>query len=175
MQAYLTLLLLLSIFCCACDQSKVKIAPEIMYYFEVKCGLPEPECYELKQSLEKSIPLYKYTITHQSGKKWPYYQAFETRVPVPADSLMPPHWQVHRMVLKKDGEKINQGKYLVQIDIFSVPDTIPDFNVTIYKMERSGLSLSATSGIHYVDMILKDSTLTFQDTFLKYILRYSFK
>lgn len=71
--------------CWACTPNNIKNAPEITYYFEVKCGSPQPTCIQLKQYLEKNIPQYKYAITNQSGKKWPYYETFETSADVHGD------------------------------------------------------------------------------------------
>jgi len=168
-------LFLLSTLSWHCNRNHVEIAPEITYYVEITCGAQTPECLQLKQYLEDNIPRYKYTITNESGYVWPFYQAFEKDVPVPAASLMIPHWQIHHMELKKKGKQLKEGEVLLQIDLYSASDTLPDFNVTISKIKDSKLSLSAKTGIQNFYSFHQDSTLTTQDIILKSVIRYSFK
>lgn len=171
----ITLLLLTALSSWYCSRSNVEIAPEITYYVEVTCGSETQACQELKQYLEDNIPRYKYTITNESGYVWPFYQAFEKDIPVPAASLMIPHWQIHHMELKKKGQRLKEGEVLLQIDLYSASDTIPDFNVTISKLTNGKLSRSATTGIHNLYTFHQDSTLSTRDIILKSVIRYSFK
>ena len=159
----------------ACSQSKKKNAPDINYYFEVRCGSEKPKCKELKQFLDENIPRHKYTITNQSGYSWPYYQAYELDVPVPLDSLMPPHHHIHKMVPKGSIENMKEGEYLVQIDIYTTSDSIPDFNVNVFLMGNTGLTLSGTSGLHIADTLRVTKSLSLNEVLLKSIVRYSFK
>jgi len=158
-----------------CARNNDQFAPEKRYYFEVICGSPKVDCLQLKEYLEDKIPQYKYTITNESGKKWPFYKAYSIEEPVPSDSLMPPHEAVHYFIQKTENTIFKEGDFFVRFDIFPLPDTTTNFNVTIYKMDSSNLSLSATTGIEVEDNTRKDSTLTYYEAFLKTIIRYSFK
>jgi len=175
MRIVTTLLMLAILACMNCNRSKIEIAPETTFYFEVTCGSSTPACQGLKKYLEENIPLYKYTITNESGYVWPFYQAFEKDTPVPATSLMPPHWQIHNMELKREGQRLKEGEVLVQIDLYSASDTIPDFNVTISKITDGKFSQSATTGVHDLYTFHQESTLSTRDIILKSVIRYSFK
>ncbi len=158
----------------ACSYTGKDVAPEKNYYFTVQTPVDDTGAEKIRTYLEANIPKQKYTITNQSGGQWPFYQGFDLNEKIHPDSLMPPHWFVHRMLLKDDGGKIDTGEYFVEIEILPEPDTLLNFNVSVFLMKENGLELTATSGVHYIDTTLyqkKDWLQFLQQS----VVRYSFK
>jgi len=161
-------------------------APERDYYVEIVSSQTDTFSKDLTEYLATRIPQKKYTFTNGSGTSWPYYAAFELNEDVPIDSLMPPHWYVHKMTIRDCGTTLNRDDHLVRIDVMPDPDTIPNYRVEIYEMDSVGLTLSGSSGIHFIDTVAFfsqshhnppefSSRQLLYDHFLKSIIRYSFK
>ncbi len=181
---YLITLIPIVIFSLSCSK-KSRNAPERTYYVEVRRHQTDAFNKELSEYLTSRIPQKKYTFTNRSGMTWPYYAAFELNEDVPIDSLMPPHWYIHKMILKDSTSILLKDDYLVRIDIMPHLDTILNYRVEIYEIDAIGLKLSGSSGIHYVDTVELYSTFQktadisphdlLYDHYLKSIIRYSFK
>jgi hypothetical protein len=149
--------------------------PERNFYFEIGAYQKNKFSSELAALLKNKIPQQKYAITNRSGMVWPYYQAMELNETISTDSLMPPHWYVHKMIFKDSNSIIEKEDHLVRIDLMPHLDTIPNYRVEIYEMDSIGLTFSASSGIHFVDSTKLPSGLSFNEYCLKSIIRYSFK
>jgi len=168
------LILAILLGCGGQPSSKEGYASTKIFYFEVKCISSGPNCDEVKQFLESEIPRYKYTFSPGSSRTWPYYKAFALDADVPLDSLISPHTQLHQLVPYKDRPLFGGEEYLVVIDLFSVSDTKPDYNVNVFRLESSGPVLSGTSGLQDVEN-RPGQTLTVPELVLRSAIRYSFK
>ena len=149
-------------------------APTEIFYFEVRCGQPGPNCEEVKRLLETSLPKYKYTFSPGSSQKWPYYRAFGLDENVPYDSLVPPHRKLHQLVPNNDRPLFGGGKYVVMIELFSTSDSLPDYQVTLFHLKSSEQKLVATTGREEVHQPA-GSTLSTSEIILRSVTRYSFK
>ncbi|MEK6781064.1 MAG: hypothetical protein AABY93_05135 [Bacteroidota bacterium] len=158
----------------SCSDSS-KLAPERNFYFEIKTYQNNAFNNELAAFLKKRIPQQKYTITNRSGLVWPYYEALELNEKISIDSLMPPHWYLHKMIFKDSNSVLKADDHLVRIDVMPQPDTLPNYRVEIYEMDSIRLKFTATSGIHFIDSTEFSSKQSLADYYLKSIVRYSFK
>ena len=157
-----------------CSSGEKDYAPEKNFYFSVETPEGHPEAEKIRAYLETNIPKQKYTITNQSGMRWPFYQSFDLDEKVHSDSLMPPHWYLHRMLLKSENSELQFGDFYVRMDIFPQPDTSLNFNVSVFIMQEHDLKMTGTSGIHFIDTALHKAEG--QRQFLQEsIIRYSFK
>ncbi len=159
----------------ACTPGADNHAPDRNFYFEVVTHKHDDFSIHLSDYIKNHIPQNKYTITNQSGLQWPFYKELKPDEDIPRDSLMPPHWFIHRMIPKNPDQPMKIDEYLVHIDLVPQPDTIPNYSVEIFKMDSTGLALSASTGIHYIDSTEFSSPETLADFYLKSIIRYSFK
>ena len=161
----------------SCQEQDKTLAPEINFYYDIQVHSSGEEAKFNALFLKTNIPRYKYAITNGSGSTWPFYQSIELNESVKKDSLMPPHWFVHKMIAQAEiNNKIpGPGEYLVQIDLYPIPDTITNYKVTIFKMDDNILQLSATSGIHYIQPEEYTSKDELSRILLESVLRYSFK
>jgi len=167
------------------SQKEQRIAPDSNYYLEIRTHQSDPINTELAEYLTAKIPQKKYTFTNTSGKKWPYYAAFDLDQDIPIDSLMAPHSHLHKMILGDSNSLRLNDDHLVRIDIMPYPDTLLNYQVQIFEMDSTGLTLTGGSGIHFIDTVeLYPSFNTFTkfslhdllyDHYLKSIIRYSFK
>lgn len=167
--------MLLAIICLDNCSPQKKYAPDRNFYFEVVAHDEGEFSTGLSTYLKSHIPAKKYTITNHSGLTWPFYKELNLDEKIVQDSLMPPHWYLHRMIPFSPGEKIKPNEFLVKIDLLPHPDTLPNYNVTIFKMDSVGLSLSAETGVHYIDSTEFNSRNSLFDIYLRSIIRYSFK
>lgn len=165
--------IILSGFLIAC-QPKNNGAPDRNFYFEVIALDNDEASLRLAQYLKEQIPAKKYTITNHSGLTWPFYRELDPKEKISRDSLMPPHWFVHKMILLKD-QQIGRDEFLVKIRVFPHQDTVPNYSVDIFRMDSTGLSLSGQTGVHYIDSTEFSSENSLREFFLKSIIRYSFK
>jgi hypothetical protein len=149
--------------------------PERNFYFEIKAYQNNEFNNRLATFLKNRIPQQKYAITNRSGLVWPYYATLELNETISIDSLMPPHWYVHKMIFKNSNSVLEKEDHLVRIDLMPHLDTIPNYRVEIYKMDSTGLAFSASSGIHFVDPAKFSSHQSLHEHCLKAIIRYSFK
>lgn len=168
-------LLFLMIFIIGCRAKPEHIAPDRNFYFEVKSNSSSPAANQCRQYLLKNIPLYKYSITNSSGQTWPFYETFDLDEEVPQDSLMPPHWFIHKMIPFDDRVEMKEDEFLVRIEIFVLPDTVPNYGVSVYRKEGNDLTLSGSSGTHFIEPSEYKSEAEFPELFLKHTVRYSFK
>jgi hypothetical protein len=150
-------------------------APDEHYYVEIRTHEKDAFNRELASYLATGIPQKKYTITNGSGITWPYYAAFDLDEEIPIDSLMPPHTHIHKMILGDSNALRTENDHLVRVDIGSYPDTIPNYQVQIFKMDSLGLMLTGSSGIHFIDTTEFSPRQLLYDHHLKSIIRYSFK
>ena len=160
----------------ACSSSPAHNAPDRNFYFEI-INHPHPGdtfAIQLSGYLARNISKHKYTITGQSGTHWPFYKELSPRGNIPADSLMPPHWFVHRMIPMMRNQRLEIDEYLVRIDLVPQRDTLPNYSVQVFKMDTAGLVLTGSSGIHYVGPSDFPPDVL-PEYFLKSIIRYSFK
>jgi len=154
---------------------KPQRTPERNFYFDVKVHQNDKFTIGLSAYLNDQIPRKKYTITNRSGLEWPYYAALEPDETIAQDSLMPPHWFLHKMILRDAHTVLHKDDYLVDIHLMPHSDTIPNYLVEISFMDSTGLKVSANSGIHFVDAAELLPGETIYDHLLKSIVRYSFK
>ncbi len=145
-----------------------------IFYFEVRCGQPGPNCEEVKRLLETSLPKYKYTFSPGSSQKWPYYRAFGLEENVLYDSLVPPHRKLHQLVPREDRPLVGGGEYEVMIELFSLSDSLPDYQLNIFNIESSKPTLVASSGREKVHQP-GGYTLSTPEIILHSVIRYSFK
>lgn len=145
------------------------------FYFEIRTYQNNEFSNGLATFLKNRIPQKKYAITNRSALVWPYYAPLELDETISIDSLMPPHWYLHKMIFKDLNSVLKMDDHLVRIDIMPHPDTITNYRVEIYEMDSFGLTFSASSGIHFIDSTEFSSTLSLSDYCLKSIIRYSFK
>ena len=158
-----------------CDSKKEGVAPDVNFYYSVQ--FPDLDSVKIHADyISEQIPLHKYAITNASGYSWPFYQEFSLDETVMSDSLMPPHWFIHKMKpIKGARYKIKEGEYHVVIDLYPQLDTLPNYNVKIYQMEGDSLRLSANTGIHYILSNEYHSNEELSSLLLESIIRYSFK
>jgi len=167
-----TLLIVLFLnFCCACTSNHS--TPERNFYYEIQSH--DSASNQLSEYLTKHISTHKYTITNQSGLEWPFYKELQEDEDIPRDSLMPPHWFLHKMIPKKSNQLLKINEYIVRIDLSPKPDTLPNYSVEIFRMDSTGLVLSARTGIHYFDSSEFTTREALNVLYLKSIIRYSFK
>jgi len=148
-------------------------APERIFYCEIQSH--DSTSNRLSEYLTNHISNHKYTITNHSGLEWPFYKELQEDEDIPKDSLMPPHWFLHKMIPKKSNHQLKIDEYLVRIDLSPKRDTLPNYSVEIFRMDSSGLVLSADTGIHYIDSSEFTTRETLNELYLKSIIRYSFK
>ena len=148
--------------------------PERNFYVEIKTNQDDEFNNRLVAFLKDKIPQKKYAITNRSGLAWPFYASLNTDASIALDSLMPPHWYIHKMILKEPNSVLQVEDHLVKIELMVQPDTLLNYRVEVYEMDSTQLSLTATSGIHFIDST-KFSSVSLSDHYLKSILRYSFK
>lgn len=157
-----------------CTSRPANYVEDRLYYFRVNSH-NSPEAVALKSFLENEIPRYKYTITHGSGTNWPYYKQLQLDEQISFDSLMPPHSFVHKMVPYNKIYPVLKDEFVVQIDLFPLRDTFPNYNVSIFRQTADSLELSATSGIHFIMPGEFKTQSELSQKMLENILRYSFK
>jgi hypothetical protein len=132
-----------------CSVPSKDYAPEENYYFSVSAVPNNPQTEKIKTYLETNIPKQKYTITNRSGLTWPYYHAFDLDEPVIKDSLMTPHWIIHRMVLHDEKKEIKEGEHLVKIEVNA--DSAFYYHVIVFTQVETGLRLTAKTPKHFID------------------------
>lgn len=169
---WLKLILLAMLVAC---QSKGNRAPDRNFYFEVLTTRQDTLTQNLALYIKEQIPKKKYTITNHSGMVWPFYKELELDEEIPKDSLMPPHWFVHKMIPLKKSQKLVPDEFLVRIKVFPQPDTLPNYSVDIFRMDSTGLSLSGQADTHYIDSTEFSSAKSLYEVYLKSVIRYSFK
>jgi hypothetical protein len=167
-----TILLIVINVACASDK---KYAPDRNFYFEIVNHGKDATSVKLAAYIKKQIPQKKYTITNQSGLTWPFYRELELNERISQDSLMPPHWFLHRMILLKKDQEIRPDEFLVRIDVMPQADTLPNYNVRIFRRDSTGLKLSAQTGIHFLDSAEFTSPNNLLEVYLKSVIRYTFK
>ena len=150
-------------------------APDRNFYFEVVSSDSSGASGALGGFLREEIPKHKYTITRQSGLTWPFYRELGLNEKIARDSLMPPHWFVHRMVPYRNGESIRKDEYLVRIYVMPDPKATPNYSIDIFRMDSTGLTLSGRADIHYIDSSEFRLQGSVYDLYLKSVVRYSFK
>ena len=161
-------------FLAACSPNK-QYAPDRNFYVEVITHQTDDASLKLAAYIKEQTPQKKYTITNQSGLTWPFYKELKLDERISKDSLMPPHWFVHRMIPFKKDRLIKRDEFLVRIEVQPQPDTIPNYSVEIFRRDSTGLSLSGQSGIHYIDSTEFASPRQLLEIYLKSVIRYSFK
>lgn len=158
-----------------CTTKNTSYAPDRNFYFEVLTTGQDTLTQNLALYIKEQIPKRKYTITNHSGTEWPFYKPLQLDEEIPSDSLMPPHWFVHKMMPLKRGKKLVPDEFLVRINVFPQPDTLPNYSVDIFRMDSTGLSLSGQSNIHFIDSTEFSSAKSLYEVYLKSVIRYSFK
>jgi hypothetical protein len=156
-------------------QTNGKHAPDRNFYFEIITHDNSELSTKLAEFLKEQIPKKKYTITNHSGLTWPFYKELDLDENISPDSLMPPHWYLHKMTPYENNIAIMRDEFLVKIDLLQQPDTLPNYSVKIFRMDSTGLTLSAETGIHYIDSTEFTSKASLLDTYLRSVIRYSFK
>jgi hypothetical protein len=169
-----TLLLIIAICLFSCAEKSQPI-PERNFYFEIKTHQNDAFTIDLAEFLKDKIPQKKYTITNHSGLTWPFYAALELNESISPDSLMPPHWFLHKMIFRDANAVLEKDDYLVEIHLMPKIDTTANYEVKISKMDSTGLTVSGGSGVHFVDTVELSSRPVIYDHFMKSIIRYSFK
>ncbi len=169
------LFLFVIIFVIACRAKPEHPAPDRNFYFEVKSNSSSVEVDQYRKYLLKNIPKHKYSITNASGQAWPFYQSFDLDEAVAQDSLMPPHWFIHKMIPFNDQVEIKEDEFLVTIEIFVLPDTVPNYGVSVFRKQGNELTLSGSSGTHFIEPSEYQSEAELPELFLKHTVRYSFK
>jgi hypothetical protein len=156
-------------------QTNSKHAPDRNFYFEIITHDNSELSTELAEFLKEQIPKKKYTITNHSGLSAPFYKELDLDEKISSDSLMPPHWYLHKMTPFENNIEIRRDEFLVKIDLLPQADTLPNYSVKIFRMDSTGLTLSAETGIHYIDSTEFTSKASLLDTYLRSVIRYSFK
>src|SRR5205085_5833748 len=100
-------------FVVACNNNN-KYAPDRNFYIEVITHRKDDASLKLAAYIKEQIPQKKYTITNQSGLTWPFYKELKLDERISKDSLMPPHWFVHRMILLNSDLQIKANEFLVR-------------------------------------------------------------
>lgn len=155
-----------------CVSDRENIAIDKTFYFSV--ASPSNSSDELVAYLIENLNNKRVAITNQSGQIWPFYKIIDPNIDLPLDSLMPPHSFVHLLKLKGENE-IRDGEYFVDIKVMMLTDTLPNYELKIYKMNPEGLAFSADSGIHFIEDSSAHDRHFLYDIFIKSIIRYSFK
>lgn len=155
-----------------CTSPRRNYAPEKNYYFSVSASPNNLQTEKLKKYIEFKIPKQKYTITNQSGLTWPYYRAFELDEPVIQDSLMSPHWFIHRMLPLDEEKEIEVGAHLVNIELGN--DSILYYHLIVFTQQENGLRLTANTGKHFIDSAHFEK-INWPNYLLQSIVRDSFK
>jgi hypothetical protein len=158
----------------SCSPRK-KYAPDRNFYFEISTLEKSMLSAKLEEYLREQLPKKKYTITNESGLTWPFYKELNLEDDILQDSLMPPHWYLHKMIPLVDTKEIKRDEFLVKIDLLPRADTLPNYSLKIFRMDSAGLKLSAETGIHYIDSTEFNSQSSLVDAFLRNIIRFSFK
>lgn len=159
------------IFCflLGCSFEDDNIAKDKIYHFSVSSQ--SATASELTAYLIENMDNKRVAITNRSGQAWPYYEIIEEDKKVLIDSLMPPHKVVHRLKAKS-GQAIKNGEYYLDIKVMIIPDTLPNYELYIYKMDSMELKLSAQTGVHFIE---NQPSSELYEFFLKSLVRYSFK
>ena len=168
-------LMLFIVLISGCQSKPDNTAPERNFYFKIKSNSSSEIAEKCRLYLEGAIPSHKYSITNASGYEWPYYESFDLEKAVNKESLMPPHFFIHKMIPFNENQVINNDEFYVEIDIFVQADTLPNYRVTIFRKQDNALELSGTSGMHFIQSNEFKSSDDLSELFLKSILRYSFK
>ena len=105
----------LCILLCSCSSAPSRNAPDRNFYFEIVKHRNDNYSAQLSDDLKRHISKHKYTITNQSGTRWPFYKELNPDEDLPKDSLMPPHWFLHRMVVMKPDQRLEIDDYFVRI------------------------------------------------------------
>lgn len=150
-------------------------APTQLFFFEVVCLHPGPDCLAAKQLIEQELPKYKYTFTPGSSRTWPYYQAFPLDADVPPDTLLPPHTRLHQLIPYQERTFFGpSAESLVSIRLYTVNDSIPDYEVNIFRLENGRQEKTGTSGPQRATQ-RPGMTLSTPEILLKSVIRFSFK
>src|SRR5579885_1089351 len=96
---------------------KRNLAPDRNFYFEVITHDDGEFSTGLSTYLNSRIPKKKYTITNHSGLTWPFYKELDLDEHIVKDSLMPPHWYLHKMIPFSKGQQLKRDEFLVKIDL----------------------------------------------------------
>lgn len=171
-ETYLLLFIVLAMLSCSKSGPGTE---ERNYYFEISTRQSDKLNMTIADFLTHEIPKKRYTITYQSGLSWPYYAAIELDETISIDSLMPPHWFLHKMIPRENNSTLKKEDHLVRIQLMQQLDTALNYQVDIYVMDSTALTLSATTGIHFVDSAEFTSRQLLFDYYLKSIIRDSFK
>ncbi len=170
----IVVIMMLAVLSCSKHAPPTTPTPERNYFVEIKTNQNNEFNNKLVAFLKDKIPQKKYAITNSSGVAWPFYASLNADETIAVDSLMPPHWFIHKMILKEPNSVLQGDDHLVKIELMVKPDTLLNYRVEVYEMNSTQLSLTATSGIHFMDST-KFSSAGLLDHYLKSILRYSFK
>jgi hypothetical protein len=154
--------------------NKSSHTPERNFYFEIKVNRQDSLARNLERYLIEEIPQKKYTITHESANVWPYYAALDLHESINPDSLVPPHWFVHKMIFR-DSLLLNSDDRLVIIHVMPKMDTALNYRVQVFNVESGGLRSTADTGIHFVDSAAFRSPRALMDYYLKSVVLSSFK
>lgn len=156
----------------SCRHEPDNFAKDKNFYFTITS--PSKNTTNLVRFLKENMNNKRVTITYRSGEVWPFYYILDEDEKLPYDSLMPPHYYIHAMK-ELDGDEILPGEYFVDIQVMPVPDTIPNYELTVFLMDSLGLKATGHIATHYLEASqAADSTLIY-DTILKSLIRYSFK
>ena len=103
----------------SCQTSEgVRFATDTTYYLQITDEENSERSSGFVDRLYSEIPVYKYTITHESGPKgWPFYESFDLKAKMPVDSIMPPHLIFHAFEVYEVDEEVDPGSYLVKATI----------------------------------------------------------
>ena len=170
----IVVMIMLAVLSCSKHGPPTTPTPERNYFVEIKTNQNNEFNNKLVTFLKDKIPQKKYAITNSSGVTWPFYASFNADETIAVDSLMPPHWFIHKMILKEANSVLQADDHLVKIELMVQPDTVLNYQVEVYEMDSTLLSLTGTSGVHFIDST-KFSSASLFDHYLKSILRYSFK
>lgn len=169
------LLLTILLGCGGQPHSQEGFAPTQLFFFEVVCLHPGPDCLAAKQLIEQELPKYKYTFTPGSSRTWPYYQAFPLDADVPPDTLLPPHTRLHQLIPYQEKTLFGpSAESLVSIRLYTVNDSIPDYEVNIFRLENGRQEKTGTSGPQRATQ-RPGMTLSTPEILLKSVIRFSFK
>lgn len=155
-----------------CRTESDDFAKDKTFYYTVSS--PSKNTANLIHFLNENINNKRVTITNQSGLTSPFYYVLNDDEKLPYDSLMPPHYFIHAMKKKNDNE-IPPGDYFVDFKVMLEADTLPNYELTVFLMDSEGLKRTGYITRHYIDPILSADSALLYDTFLKSLIRYSFK
>lgn len=165
------LIILASTLVCCTRQEKPEIAKNRKFFFTITS--PSANDTDLIDYLVSNMENKRIAITNQSGTTWPFYEILPSDYSLPIDSLIPPHHFVH--LLERADQTINLGEYFMEIRVMIETDTIPNYDMIIYQMDKSGLKVSTKTGFQYADYSVQFDSLPSKEILLKSILRHSFK